>query len=119
MCNCENMTNSVRDQKIAEFFQSVLRDHQDQAGNVSWDKLEPVLRSLGRRLGPDRLEKIRRRFEVEETGLIDPTDPEFITTIASLNVSDVRSIEDSVLATAFRIFDMVSRPRLYLLVKLY
>ena len=119
MCNCENMTNSVRDQKITEFFQSVLRDHQDQAGNVSWDKLEPVLRSLGRRLGQERLEKIRRRFEVEETGLIDPTDPEFITTIASLNVSDVRSIEDSVLATAFRIFDMVSRPGLYLLVKLY
>lgn len=109
MCNCENMTNSVRDKKISEFFQAVFRSHEDESGNVSYDKLEVILKSLGRRLSQERLEKVRRKFDKEESGLMDLTDPELLMTVAALNVVDVQSIEDSVLSTAFATFDMVMR----------
>ena len=101
------MTNSIRDQKIAEFFQTVFKSHEDESGDVSFDKLEIILRSLGRRLGPERLSRIRRKFDKEERGVIDLTDPEFIMTVAALNVVDVKAIDDSVLSSAFKIFDMV------------
>ena len=106
MCDCEDMA-SIRDQKIAEFFHTVFMNHQDDSGNVSYDKLEAILRSLGRRLSEERLGRIRKKFDKEETGVIDLSDQEFIMTVASLNVVDVRAIDDSVLSAAFRIFDMV------------
>ena len=43
----------------------------------------------------------------EGTGLVDYTDPEFVLAVASLNVVDVAAIEDTVLASAFRTFDLV------------
>ena len=43
----------------------------------------------------------------EGTGLVDYTEPEFVLAVASLNVVDVAAIEDTVLASAFRTFDLV------------
>ena len=107
MCNCENMTNNVRDNNIAQFFRSVFSKYEDERGQVFYDKLEEILRSLGRQLSRERIERIRRKFDPEDTGLIDLSDPEFIMAVAALNVVDVKAIDDSVLSSAFKIFDMV------------
>ena len=107
MCNCEKMTHSTRDRNIAQFFQTVFAKYEDESGQVSYDKLEEILRSLGRQLSRERLERIRRKFDPEQTGRIDLSDPEFIMAVAALNVVDVKAIDDSVLSSAFTIFDMV------------
>ena len=107
MCNCENMTNNVRDRNIAQFFRNVFTNYEDETGNVSYDQLGEILSSLGRQLSGERIESIRRKFDPERTGLIDLTDPEFIMAVAALKVVDVRAIHDSLLSSAFTIFDMV------------
>ena len=107
MCNCENMTNTTRDRNIAQFFRTVFGNYEDESGQVSYHKLEQILRSLGRQLSRERIERIRSKFDPEQTGLIDLTDPEFIMAVAALNVVDVKAIDDSVLSSAFTIFDMV------------
>lgn len=107
MCNCENMTNNVRDRNIAQFFRNVFTNYEDETGNVSYDQLGEILSSLGRQLSGERIERIRRKFDPERTGLIDLTDPEFIMAVAALKVVDVRAIHDSLLSSAFTIFDMV------------
>ena len=107
MCNCEKMTNNVRDQNIAQFFRTVFSNYEDESGQVSYLKLEQILRSLGRQVSRERIERIRSKFDPEQTGLIDLTDPEFIMAVAALNVVDVKAIDDSVLSSAFTIFDMV------------
>ena len=107
MCNCEDMTNNVRDRNIARFFRTVFSNYEDESGQVSYDKLGEILGSLGRQLSGERIERIRRKFDPEQTGLIDLSDPEFIMAVAALNVVDVKAIEDSVLSSAFTIFDMV------------
>ena len=107
MCNCENMTNNVRERNIAQFFRNVFTNYEDETGNVSYDQLGEILSSLGRQLSGERIERIRRKFDPERTGLIDLTDPEFIMAVAALKVVDVRAIHDSLLSSAFTIFDMV------------
>ena len=107
MCNCENMTNNLRDTNIAQFFRNVFTNYEDETGNVSYDQLGEILSSLGRQLSGERIERIRRKFDPERTGLIDLTDPEFIMAVAALKVVDVRAIHDSLLSSAFTIFDMV------------
>ena len=107
MCNCEKMTNNVRDQNIAQFFRTVFSNYEDEGGKVSYDKLGEILRSLGRQLSRERIERIRTKFDPEQTGLVDLSDPEFIMAVAALSVVDVRAIDDSVLSSAFSIFDMV------------
>ena len=107
MCNCEKMTNNVRDRNIAQFFRNVFTNYEDETGNVSYDQLGEILSSLGRQLSGERIERIRRKFDPERTGLIDLTDPEFIMAVAALKVVDVRAIHDSLLSSAFTIFDMV------------
>ena len=107
MCNCENMTNTIRDRNIAMFFRTVFSNYEDESGQVPYHKLEQILRSLGRQLSRERLERIRRKFDPEQTGRIDLSDPEFIMAVAALNVVDVKAIDDSVLSSAFTIFDMV------------
>ena len=107
MCNCEKMTNNVRDRNIAQFFRTVFSNYEDEAGKVSYDKLGEILRSLGRQLSRERIERIRSKFDPEQTGLVDLSDPEFIMAVAALSVVDVRAIDDSVLSSAFSIFDMV------------
>ena len=107
MCNCEKMTNNVRDQNIAQFFRTVFSNYENEAGKVSYDKLGEILRSLGRQLSRERIERIRTKFDQEQTGLVDLSDPEFIMAVAALSVVDVRAIDDSVLSSAFSIFDMV------------
>ena len=108
MCNCENMTSNLRDTNIAQFFRSVFSKYEDERGRVSYDQLEVILRSLGRQLSRERIERIRIKFDPEHTGLIDLSDPEFIMAVAAINVVDVKAIDDSVLSSAFNIFDMVS-----------
>ena len=101
------MTNNVRDRNIAQFFRNVFTNYEDETGNVSYDQLGEILSSLGRQLSGERIERIRRKFDPERTGLIDLTDPEFIMAVAALKVVDVRAIHDSLLSSAFTIFDMV------------
>ena len=107
MCNCENMTTSLRDRNMAQFFQTVFSKYKDESGQVSYHNLGEILRSLGRQLSLERMERLRTKFDPEQTGLIDLTDPEFIMAVAALNVVDVKAIDDSVLSSAFTIFDMV------------
>ena len=107
MCNCENMANSIRDEKITEFFQSVFRSHMDEEGKVTYDKLGKILTSLGRKISGERILKIKKKFGVEDSDVIDWEDPDFIMTVASLNVVDVKAIDDGVFSKAFKIFDMV------------
>ena len=38
MCDCENMTASLREKKIAEFFESVIKRHADENGKVDLDQ---------------------------------------------------------------------------------
>ena len=102
------MNHNLRDRNIAQFFQTVFAKFEDEAGQVSFDKLEEILRSLGRQLSRERIERIRRKFDPEQKGRIDLTDPEFIMAVSALNVVDVKAIDDSVLSSAFTIFDMVS-----------
>ena len=110
MCSCETMASSIRDEKITEFFQTVFRNHADPVtGKVTYQKLGRILASLGRKIGEERLMKIKKKFNVEDKDDIDLSDPDFIMTVASLNVVDVKAIEDSVFSTAFKIFDMVSK----------
>ena len=59
MCNCENMTTNLRDRNMAQFFQTVFSNYEDESGQVSYDKLEEILSSLGRQLS---LERIAHRF---------------------------------------------------------
>ena len=107
MCDCENMTSSLRDQKISEFFRTVFLRHADSEGAVSFDSLEAALASLGRSVPPEQLAKIRKKFDKDGSGLINLQDPEFILTVASLNVKDIGAIKDDILTSAFKIFDMV------------
>lgn len=106
-CDCENMTSSLREQKISEFFRSVFLRHASSEGVVSLDSLGPALASLGRSVPTERLARIRRKLDKDGTGVISLKDPEFILTVASLNVTDVGAIKDDVLTSAFKIFDMV------------
>ena len=128
-CECEDMTASIRDQKISEFLQSVFRSHAAEDGSLRYEDLAAVLASLGRRVPGERIRRIRAKFDRETvefrakldlclelfralcdrdgTGLVDYTDPEFVLAVASLNVVDVAAIEDTVLASAFRTFDLV------------
>ena len=129
-CECEDMTASIRDQKISEFLQSVFRSHAAEDGSLRYEDLAAVLASLGRRVSGERIQRIRAKFDRETveyrrakldlclelfravcgregTGLVDYTDPEFVLAVASLNVVDVAAIEDTVLASAFRTFDLV------------
>ena len=129
-CECEDMTASIRDQKISEFLQSVFRSHAAEDGSLRYEDLAAVLASLGRRVSGERIRRIRAKFDRETveyrrakldlclelfravcgregTGLVDYTDPEFMLAVASLNVVDVAAIEDTVLASAFRTFDLV------------
>ena len=102
------MANSIRDEKITEFFQSVFKSHMDEEGKVTYDKLGKILTSLGRKISGERILKIKKKFGVEDSDVIDCEDPDFIMTVASLNVVDVKAIEDGVFSKAFRIFDMVT-----------
>jgi Ca2+-binding EF-hand superfamily protein len=108
MCNCENMANPIRDEKITEFFQSVIKSHMDEEGKVTYDKLGKILTSLGRKISGERILKIKKKFGVEDSDMIDWEDPDFIMTVASLNVVDVKAIADGVFSKAFKIFDMVT-----------
>ena len=105
------MSSSLRDQKISEFFRTVFLRNANSKGEVSFDSLEATLVSLGRRVPPEQLAKIKKKFDKEGTGVINLQDPEFILTVASLNVKDIRSINDDVLTSAFKIFDMVRKYR--------
>ena len=109
MCDCENMTSSVRDQKISEFFRTVFLRNANSEGEVSFDSLEATLVSLGRRVPPEQLAKIRKKFDKDGAGVINLEDPEFILTVASLHVKDIGAIKDDVLTSAFKIFDMVRK----------
>ena len=92
---------------MAQFFQTVFSKYKDESGQISYHNLGEILRSLGRQLSLERIERLRTKFDPEQTGLIDLTDPEFIMAVAALNVVDVKAIDDSVLSSAFTIFDMV------------
>jgi len=100
------MTSSLRDHKLEQFFKAVLKKHKEN-GEVPWEVLGPVLQSLGRGVTPERVRKIREKFQVErgmEKG-IDLSNKEFILTISSLNVVDVKAIDDKVFDIAFKTFD--------------
>ena len=63
MCSCETMAVSIRDEKITEFFQSVFKSHAEPGtGQVTYDKLGRVLTSLGRKIGEERLMKIKKKL---------------------------------------------------------
>ena len=82
MCDCENMTTSVRDEKIALVFETVFEEQASDEGEVNshctfnpitvgqnktaacvlqvkWDQLQEVLAILGRRVGKDRVMKLK------------------------------------------------------------
>ena len=86
MCDCENMTTSVRDEKIALVFETVFEEQASDEGEVAtwsyshlyfatmvqqsditeagllqvkWDQLQEVLAILGRRVGKDRVTKLK------------------------------------------------------------
>ena len=82
MCDCENMTTSVRDEKIALVFETVFEEHAGDEGEVNsyctfnritvgqnnstacvlqvkWDQLQEVLAILGRRVGKERVMKLK------------------------------------------------------------
>ena len=101
------MPPNEKEEKIFDFFKSVLKSHIDESGKVKFDKLSRILTSLGRKVPEERIDKIRNKFDSKDTGVIDYKDPEFLMTIASINVVDVKAIEDAVYSTAFRIFDKV------------
>ena len=107
MCECENMANSLRDKKITEFFSKVIKNYADEDGKVNFDRLDAILTSLGRKVSADRLFKIRKKLEKDGQETIAHDDPNFIMTIASINVVDIGSIDEDVLNTAFKVFDMV------------
>ena len=101
------MTNSLRDRKITEFFTSIIKNHADKDGKVSFEKLDIILTSLGRKVSADRLVKIRKKLETQSVdGTIDYKDPNLVMIIASINVVDIGSIDDNVLNTAFKVFDL-------------
>ena len=81
--------------------------HANSEGVVSFDSLGPALASLGRSVPTERLTRIRKKLDKDGAGVINLKDPEFILTVASLNVTDVGAIKDDVLTSAFKIFDMV------------
>ena len=101
------MANSLRDKKITEFFTKVIKNHADDEGLVNFAKLDDILTSLGRKVSADRLFKIKKKLEKEGKDTIAFDDPNFIMTIASINVVDIGSIDEDVLNTAFKVFDMV------------
>ena len=102
------MAPSAKDQQIFEFFKTVLKSHVDKTGKLHFDKLGEILISLGRKISEERILKIRKKFDTKETGMIDYKDTEFLMTIASINVVDVKAIDDKIYSTAFRIFDRVN-----------
>ena len=82
MCDCENMTTSVRDEKIALVFETVFEEQASDEGEVNphytfnrikvgqnkteacvlqvkWDQLQEVLAILGRRVGKERVMKLK------------------------------------------------------------
>ena len=82
MCDCENMTTSVRDEKIALVFETVFEEHAGDEGEVNshctfnqitvgqnnsaacvlqvkWEQLQEVLAILGRRVGKERVMKLK------------------------------------------------------------
>jgi len=105
MCDCEEMADT-RDEKITEFFHSVFRRHANTQGEVLFSQLDGILTSLGRKIPPGRIAKLRAKFDPDNTGRVDWASTQFVMTLASLNVVDVAAIEDNVFASAFKIFDM-------------
>ena len=82
MCDCENMTTSVRDEKIALVFETVFEEQAGDEGEVNphctlnpitvgqnntaacvlqvkWEQLQEVLAILGRRVGKERVMKLK------------------------------------------------------------
>ena len=82
MCDCENMTTSVRDEKIALVFETAFEEQASEEGEVNsyctfnpiivgqnktagcvlqvkWDQLQEVLAILGRRVGKERVMKLK------------------------------------------------------------
>lgn len=114
MCDCENMTTSVRDEKIALVFETVFEEQTSEEGEVKWDQLQEVLAILGRRVGKERVMKLKRKFDSEDKGVIDWKDRNFLMAVCSIGVSDVNSIPENVFSSAFKIFDQDEDDRLSL-----
>merc|ERR1719350_2057672 len=101
------MTTSVRDEKIALVFETVFEEHAGDEG-------EEVLAILGRRVGKERVMKLKRKFDPEDKGVIDWKDRNFLMAVCSIGVSDVNSIPERVFSSAFKIFDQDEDDRLSL-----
>merc|ERR1712051_538745 len=114
MCDCENMTTSVRDEKIALVFETVFEEQASDDGEVKWEQLQEVLAILGRRVGKDRVTKLKRKFDPEDKGVIDWKDRNFLMAVCSIGVSDIKSIPENVFSSAFKIFDQDEDDRLSL-----
>ena len=103
------MSSTEKDEKIFKFLKTIVKGHLDKTGKLRSDKLEAILTSLGRKIPDERINKIKKKFDSKNHGIIDYNDPEFLMTVASINVVDVKGIDDEVFSTAFRIFDKVNK----------
>ena len=57
-----------------------------------FSQLDGILTSLGRKIPPGRIAKLRAKFDPDNTGRVDWASTQFVMTLASLNVVDVAAI---------------------------
>jgi len=109
MCDCEEMSEKERDEKIMEFFKSVFKSYDvNNDGTINASELGNVLKALGRPSDTDSVTNLIQRFDRDHSGKIDWSNGEFLLVIALLDVVDISLIDDFVYSAGFRTFDQDS-----------
>ena len=112
MCDCEEMSEKERDEKIMEFFKSVFKSYDvNNDGTINASELAKVLKALGRPSDTESVTNLIRRFDLDKSGKVDWSNGEFLLVIALLDVVDISLIDDFVFSAGFRTFDQVGKKK--------
>eukprot|EP00091_Calanus_sinicus_P005463 TRINITY_DN15900_c0_g1_i1.p1 TRINITY_DN15900_c0_g1~~TRINITY_DN15900_c0_g1_i1.p1 ORF type:complete len:122 (-),score=34.55 TRINITY_DN15900_c0_g1_i1:223-588(-) len=95
MCDCEEMSEKQRDEKILDFFKNVFKTYDvNNDGTITEAELGNVLKALGRPSDMESVGNLVRRFDLDKSGRIDWNNGEFLLVIALLDVVDILQMDD-------------------------
>ena len=108
MCDCREMSEEQRDEKILDFFKNVFKFYDmNNDGTITTRELGDVLKALGRPSDTESVSNLIRKFDLDNSGKIDWNNGEFLLVIALLDVVDILQIDDFVFSAGFKTFDQV------------
>ena len=102
------MLDSDNRLKTRSFYRNVFKTFDvSNDGKITADEVGKVLSALGRPLGQKQLKRMMEKFEDENSKKVDWSNKDFLEVVGSTKVSNVKLVEDFVLASAFSTFDQV------------